>query len=74
MRKSLDQNLILMALLINITYRVLGKCACRNQTLFDTGDGEIRGCWRDGFPCLIDEVVRADNCISWADAYNKKRA
>ncbi|CAI8836657.1 hypothetical protein EMIT0357P_20110 [Pseudomonas marginalis] len=74
MSKGLDQNLVFMTFLINVAYRVLGKCACRNQTLFDTGDGKIRGCWHDGFPCLIDEVVPTVNRAGWECGYYKKRA
>ena len=75
MSKRLDQDLVLMAFLVNITYRVLGKRACRDQTLFDTGDGKIGGCWHDGFPCLIEEVVPTDHDTGWASpCYYKKRA
>ncbi len=57
MLEGLDQDLVLVAFLIDIAYRILGERACRDQTLLGTGDREVCGCWHNWFPCLIDKLA-----------------
>ena len=74
MLECLDQDLILVAFLIDVAYRILGERACRDQTLLGAGDREVCGCWHDGFPCLTDKFAPRGAVAGWALLTNKKCA
>ncbi|MNJ74946.1 hypothetical protein D3C77_719580 [compost metagenome] len=51
MLESLDQDLVLMAFLENVTHRVLGEGAGSDQALLGAFQGQVRGCWHGCSPC-----------------------
>ena len=52
--EGLHQNLVFVSFLENIADRVLGKSACSDQALLGAFEGQIRWCWHERSPCLVE--------------------
>ena len=50
--EGLNQDLVFMTFLEDVTDGIFGEGASGDQALFGAFEGQIRGCWHECFPCL----------------------